>query len=293
MATHCLIAVPELAQALADGRGWLLMDARFDLAQADAGERSHALAHIPGAVYAHLERDLSGPKWSEGGGFAGRHPLPDRHRFGQWLGNVGLVPERPVVVYDEGDGLFAARLWWMLRWMGHEPVRVLDGGLAHWKRLGLPLSQAVDSGEPSPWAPPYPEREPLEHPMSLAELSVQWHRTQIIDARAPERFEGRVEPLDPVAGHIPGARNRFYRENLAADGRFKPPGELRAQWQGFLGHGAVGRSLEPVHQCGSGVTACHNLLALRVAGLPTGRLYVGSWSQWCADPSRPVARSVP
>jgi thiosulfate/3-mercaptopyruvate sulfurtransferase len=215
---------------------------------------------------------------------------------------MGLVPERPVVVYDDGDGLFAARLWWMLRWMGHAHVRVLDGGLSHWKRLRLPLSTSQSEPHPNeahqseatpplagPAQAPYPEREALEQTVSLAELSAQLHRSGLIDARAPERFQGRAEPLDRVAGHIPGARNHFFRENLAEDGRFKDAQTLRKQWLAFLGKPRA-EATAWVHQCGSGVSACHNLLALRVAGLPAGRLYVGSWSQWCAEPSRPVAR---
>lgn len=273
-----LFSVAELHQLLAQGAPLVLLDCSFDLADAGAGERAHALAHLPGAHYAHLERDLSGTKT----GRNGRHPLPERQALARRAGQWGIAPGVQVVCYD-GQGMpFAARAWWLLRWLGHDAVAVLDGGLPAWRAAGSALS-----AEPVAAAalPPYPDRDAGFATVDADTLLAQLGQRTIVDARAGERFRGEVEPLDAVAGHIPGARLRFFKDNLQDDGRFKPAETLRAEFEAM----GLDGGQAPVHQCGSGVTACHNLLAMEHAGLHGSVLYPGSWSEWCADPSRPVA----
>lgn len=280
------LIAPEALRALIDsGAPRVLLDASFDLTDAAAGERAHREARLPGAMYVHLDRDLCGAKT----GANGRHPLPDRAAFAATAGRLGITPATQVVVFDRQGAMFAARLWWMLRWLGHAPVAVLDGGLAAWQAIG----GATDTGEaaapPAP-QPPYPignAPSPLVRTVDADALQRQLGQVALIDARAPERFRGDVEPLDTQAGHIPGARNRFFKDNLAPDGRFKPADALRAEFAPLLGTRSASES---VQQCGSGVTACHNLLAMAVAGLDGAALYPGSWSEWSADPNRPVAR---
>jgi len=217
-------------------------------------------------------------------GTNGRHPLPSREAFAATAGRFGIAPETRVVVYDRQGAMFAARAWWMLRWLGHAAVAVLDGGLPAWQRAGGALEPgAVVSRAREP----YPLREPLVGAVDAATLSARLGRGRLIDARAPERFRGEVEPLDAQAGHIPGALNRFFKDNLDADGCFKPAERLRAEFEPLL---AAASPSQVTHYCGSGATACHNLLAMEVAGLPGAALYPGSWSEWSADPSRPVAR---
>jgi thiosulfate/3-mercaptopyruvate sulfurtransferase len=263
----------------------VLLDCGFDLADNAAGERAYAAGHLPGAIYAHLDRDLSGPKTGTGLGSRGRHPLPPRSALAATLGRWGVVPGAQVVCYDDHGGVYAARAWWLLQWMGHEAAAVLDGGRAAWLAAGGEL----DTAQPAPTAgPPYPERAPAMPTVDATTLLGQLGRRPLLDARAPERFRGETEPLDPVAGHIPGATCRFFKLNLGPDGRFKPREQLRAEFEA-LGVG-VGAQADTVHQCGSGVTACHNLLAMAHAGLPPGALYPGSWSEWCSDPARPVAK---
>ncbi|MEC5399800.1 sulfurtransferase [Uliginosibacterium sp. H1] len=262
---------------------WLLLDVRHDLANPTAGEQAYAQGHIPGAFFLHLDRDLSGAK----NGRNGRHPLPARADFAARMAALGLTPATQVVAYDAQGGMFAARLWWMLRWLGHEAVAVLDGGLPAWTGAG----HALDTDAPAPRsaATQYeaPSRVPVRHADEI--LARLGDATQlIVDARAADRFRGENETLDPVGGHIPGARNRFFKDNLEGDGRFKSAAQLREEWQQVLG---ATPPTEAVHQCGSGVTACHNLLALEVAGLAGGMLYPGSWSEWCSEPSRPVERA--
>lgn len=281
-----LISATALADALRGDVPPVVLDASFDLADPMAGETAWRAGHVPGALLVHLERDLSGPKTGPDGVFRGRHPLPDIDAFAAAAGRWGITPSTAVVVLDRQGGMMAARAWWLLRWLGHTEVAVLDGGMAAWQAIG----GALDTGEPQPVAAgPYPYR-PLADRMPTIDadgLRARLGQVRLLDARAPERYRGEVEPLDACAGHIPGARNRFFKDNLAPDGRFKPAAQLRTEFDALLG----GRpATEVVQQCGSGVTACHNLLAMQVAGLGVSVLYPGSWSEWSADPGRPVAR---
>ena len=275
-----LIDAPALRQLLASATPPVLIDARFDLADPAAGERAYGEAHLPGARYLHLDRDLSAAKT----GRNGRHPLPQRRDFAARVGALGIGPQTQVVAYDAQGGSYAARVWWLLRWLGHEAVAVLDGGLPAWLAAGGAVAHA-DPVPPSATAP-YPERASLGGSVDAEALLARLGRAPLIDARAPERFRGEVEPLDAQAGHIPGALNRCFKDNLCADGRFKSAAVLRAEFMPLLGEAAPG---EVVHQCGSGVTACHNLLAMEHAGLAGSLLYAGSWSEWSSDPSRPTA----
>lgn len=260
----------------------VFIDCGFDLADPAAGERAYDRGHLPGAHYLHLERDLSGPKHDAQGRFRGRHPLPERAAFAARIGALGIGRDTPVVAYDAQGGIYAARLWWMLRWLGHRAVAVLDGGTSAWAAAG----GSTDTAVPTPPAgAPYPASPQPAMPVIDADaLHAALGRAVLIDARAGERFRGEVEPLDSAAGHIPGALNRFYKDNLGPDGRFKPADALRADFAPLLTAG------QPVlQQCGSGVTACHNLLAMAHAGLGDSVLYPGSWSEWSADPARPRA----
>lgn len=275
-----LIAAADLMGHLADPH-WRVIDCRFDLGQPAAGEAAWAEGHIPGALYAHLDRDLSGPTTAQ----TGRHPLPAPAAFGATVQRWGVEPFTQVVAYDEANGMYAARLWWLLRWLGHERVAVLDGGLKAWIAAG----GRVDRSSSEPRATTFTPRPHQERAVDAAfvqqVLAAGSHL--LVDARAPDRYAGRVEPIDAVAGHVPGAVNFPFQQNLGADGRFLAPAELAARWRTLLG----GRpSAQVVCMCGSGVTACHNLLALEVAGLAGARLYPGSWSEWIRDPARPVAR---
>jgi len=278
-----LIPVEALRALMASGAPPLIIDARFDLGDTAAGERAYAAGHIPGAFYLHLDRDLSGPKQDAFGTFRGRHPLPERDAFAARLAALGMTPGRQVVAYDAADGMYAARVWWMLRWLGHANVAVLDGGFAAWQQAGA----EVASDPAAPAAGVFSPGEPLEHPLSAQDLLARLGQVRLIDARAGERFRGEVEPLDAQAGHIPGATNRFFKTNLTPEGRFKAPAQLREEFEALLG----GREASAtVHQCGSGVTACHNLLAMHHAGLTGSRLYPGSWSEWSANPRLPMAK---
>lgn len=286
MTTHTLLISPEgLRAALASPDAadrLVILDASFDLADPAAGERAYAEGHLPGARYVHLDRDLSGPRT----GLNGRHPLPARAAFAATAGRLGVAPGVQVVVYDRQGSSFAVRAWWLLRWLGHEAVAVLDGGLPAWQAMGGELSTTP---APAGARPPYPERPSLVATVDADVLLARLDdgRSRVIDARAPERYRGDVEPLDPVAGHIPGAVNRFFKDNLGPDGSFKPAAQLRAEFEALLEGRPAG---QVIHQCGSGVTACHNLLAMELAGLSGASLYPGSWSEWCSDPRRPVAR---
>lgn len=281
-----LIRAEELAAWLA-GTGpatMRLLDVRFDLARPAAGEAAYLEGHLPGAGYAHLERDLSAMPPAEAL-CGGRHPLPRREDFARTLGRLGIAPHTPVVVYDASGGMYAARAWWMLRWMGHDDVAVLDGGLPAWVAAGGTLG----TGRVEPAVQqPYPlAGAPALQTIDVQDLQQRLGALTLIDARGPERYRGEVEPLDPVAGHIPGALNRPFTANLGPDGCFRPAAQLRQDFEALLGER---EAATVVHQCGSGVSACHNLLAMAVAGFVDGRLYPGSWSEWCADPGRPVER---
>ena len=285
-----LISAEALLALLADGTAVVIIDTGFDLADPQAGERAWRDAHVPGSRYLHLDRDLAGAKAGPSGVFCGRHPLPERADFAATLARCGITPATQVVALDRQGGMYAARLWWMLRWMGHADVAVLDGGMAAWVAAGGALVSAAPASAPvsiPAAAPPYPDRPSLATSITIDDLALQLGRVRLIDARAGERFRGEVEPLDAIAGHIPGALNRFFKDNLGADGRFKSAAELRADFAPLLG---AESAPQVVHQCGSGVTACHNLLAMEHAGLAGSALYVGSWSEWSSQPSRPVAR---
>jgi thiosulfate/3-mercaptopyruvate sulfurtransferase len=259
----------------------VVVDVRHDLAQPDAwGENAYRDSHLPGARFAHLDRDLSGAKT----GRNGRHPLPTPEACAQVFSRLGIDAKKEVVAYDQGPGMYAARLWWMLRWLGHDAVAVLDGGFAAWTREGRPVTAEIPRPSATTFVarPPSPTVDARTISANLATPAFL-----LLDARARERYRGDVEPLDPVAGHIPGALNRPFSENLDAEGRFKAVATLASEFDMLL----AGRPpTDVVHYCGSGVTACHNLLAMAHAGRSGARLYPGSWSEWCSDSSRPVAR---
>ncbi len=277
-----LISTRELAAALPEA-GWFVADCRFELGQPDAGLAAWRAGHIPGAVHVDLERDLSAPVTAA----TGRHPLPSPAVFAARLARLGIGNDIRVACYDAGSGAFAARLWWMLRWLGHDAVAVLDGGFAAWTAEGRPVS--MDEPAPQRAAAFIPQPRP-GMVVVAADVSAALRRGEaLVDVRGAERFAGKSEPLDAVAGHVPGAVNLPYLENLDATGRFRAPSELAALWRARAGAEA-GRA--PICMCGSGVTACHGLLALEAAGVPGGRLYAGSWSEWIRDPSRPVARAT-
>jgi thiosulfate/3-mercaptopyruvate sulfurtransferase len=276
-----LISAEQLAQRLHDP-SWIVLDCREDLANRGAGRAMYEAGHIPGAQFADLEHDLSDKSPGANGEFRGRHPLPTREAFIETLRRWGVNHGSQVVAYDAHGGMFASRLWWMLRWIGHEAVAVLDGGLPAWQANRQALSTEAASKPRGNVEPHAPLVVTVSAEDILANLTTQ-QRT-IVDARAADRFRGENETLDPVGGHIPGARNRFFKDNLQADGRFKPAVQLHAEFSTM-----IAKPDAAIMQCGSGVTACHNLLALEVAGLPGAALYPGSWSEWCADPSRPVA----
>lgn len=282
MMDHSTLVPPHALSARLGDPGWRIFDCRYDLKDLDAGRRAYADGHIPGARYVHLDADLSGPR----GPATGRHPLPDVETFARRLGAWDVRPETQVVAYDDAGGAYAARLWWMLRWLGHEAVAVLDGGWAAWCALGGPIDATpVATGR----SPDYPVRARTGWVVDAATLEAELAaaRCRLVDARTPERFRGDEEPYDPVAGHVPGARNHPYQWNLDAGGCFLAPARLRAALAPAL-EGCVPEQV--IQMCGSGVTACHNLLAMEIAGFKGARLYPGSWSGWVGDPQRPVAR---
>ena len=279
MPYHALISPTELHPHLDDPR-WVIADCRFDLASPSKGLTDYLEAHVPGAVYAHLERDLSGPP----SGGDGRHPLPPPPILSATFSRWGIGPGVQVVVYDEEGGSIAGRLWWCLRYLGHNDVAVLDGGMPAWLEMGGPVRSGEERARDARFEPSLQRGLLATAADVLAGLKTR--ATVLIDSRAPERYRGDEEPLDPVAGHIPGALNRPWRDNILPNGRMRPAQALRAEFERLL----AGR--EPataIMYCGSGVTACHNLLALEHAGLSGGRLYAGSWSEWCSDVSRPIA----
>ncbi|HEX5107593.1 MAG TPA: sulfurtransferase [Vicinamibacterales bacterium] len=259
---------------------WAVVDCRFDLQRENWGLDQYLEAHVPSAVYASLSKDLSGRP----DGSNGRHPLPSIDSIAETFGRLGIERSTQVVAYDQDAGMYASRLWWMLRYLGHQAVAVLDGGWARWTAEGRPTANGAERRSPARFVPqPCPE---MLATAADVEAVLGQRSVVLVDARAPERFEGRSETIDRVAGHIPGAVNHFYKSNVTASGEMLPPADLRQRFERVLG------SRTPDHAimyCGSGVTACHNLLAMEHAGLPGARLFVGSWSEWSADPSRPVA----
>ena len=275
-----LIKAEELAKHL-DDPDWVVIDTRHDMVDVEKGRKAYAAGHIPGAFFLHTDDDLSGTKT----GANGRHPLPPLDVFATKINACGITPRTQVVIYDDLAGNFAVRLWWMLRWLGHDKAALLDGGFPLWAKEGRP----VDAKVPAPRKGDFLPKPHLGATVDVHFVDRFRESPEIVllDARAPERFKGLQEAIDPVAGHIPGAVNRFWQKNLNPDATFKPAKQLRAEYDELLGardHARV------VHMCGSGVTACHNLFAMELAGLPAGRLYVGSWSEWCADPARAVAK---
>ena len=276
-----LIQAAELA-ALPAG-DVVIADCRHQLTDPGYGRAAWLAGHVPGAQFLHLDRDLAGTPT----GRNGRHPLPGRDTLAATLARIGLRRGQQLVAYDDAGGMFAARLWWLARWLGHDAVAVLDGGIAAWKASG----GALQTGTPHPQAGDFAAAAPLEATVDINTVAASLDDPGfvLVDARGADRWRGENETLDPVGGHIPGSRNRPFALNLAADGRFKPAGQLAQEWQALLGDATPA---QVVNQCGSGVTACHNLLALTHAGLPGSRLYPGSWSEWCRDPARPVARGA-
>jgi len=279
LAVQTLISIDALAERIADPRV-VPIDCRFTLEDPAWGARVFADAHIPGAQYAHLNDDLSGART----GANGRHPLPDIAALASRVESWGVGDEIQVVAYDQHTGMFASRLWWLLRWLGHDAVAVLDGGFERWQAARLPVEHGAARVRPRGAFHPVPRPDMV---VTAREVSARlgdpgW---RLIDARAPERFRGESEPLDRVAGHIPTARNRFFQENVSASRRFRGREELRDAFARVLGGAAPAHT---INYCGSGVTACHNVLAMEHAGLSGARLYVGSWSEWSSDPGRPI-----
>jgi thiosulfate/3-mercaptopyruvate sulfurtransferase len=276
-----LVSPEELAGHL-DDPDWVVFDTRHDLGDVEKGRRAYAAGHVPGAYFMHLDEDLSGPKTGKNG----RHPLPGLAEFAERMNASGVTPGTQVVIYDDAGGSLAARLWWLLRWLGQDRVALLDGGFPAWQKEGRPVSQEV----PAPRKGNFVPRPHLGWTVDAPFLE-RFHddaAVRLLDARAAERFAGTQEPIDPVAGHIPGAINRFWKDNLAPEGRFKPGAALRKEFDLLLAGAAPSQS---VNMCGSGVTACHNIFAMELAGLPGARLYPGSWSEWCSDSTRPMTRN--
>jgi thiosulfate/3-mercaptopyruvate sulfurtransferase len=277
-----LVSTQELNDAVSQP-GTCIADCRFELGNPGAGPAAFRAGHVPGAIYVDLERHLSAAVTPE----TGRHPLPTPADFAATLESLGIGNETRVLCYDAGSGAFAARLWWMLRWMGHEAVAVVDGGFKAWTDEGRIVEAGESRRRPAARFVPRPRPEMVLDAGGVIR-ALEAGET-LVDVRGAERFAGLSEPIDAVAGHVPGAVNLPYTENLDAGGRFRERGELGALWRERTGASGSG----PICMCGSGVTACHGLLALEAAGIPGGRLYAGSWSEWIRDPSRPVARGAP
>ncbi len=274
-----LVTPEELAAHLADPR-WIVFDTRHDMGDLEKGRRAYAAGHVPGAYFLHVDEDLSGTKTAKNG----RHPLPDPDAFAAKMSERGVTPQAQVVVYDDLSGNFAVRLWWLLRWLGHDKVALLDGGYPLWEKEARPISKDVPGARKGEFAPRPHLGWTVDTP--FVERFHDDPSIRLVDARAANRFAGLQEPMDPVAGHVPGAVNHFWQKNLAPDGRFKPAAELRREYEALLAGTAPAQA---VQMCGSGVTACHNLFAMELAGLSGARLYPGSWSEWCSDPARPMA----
>jgi len=279
MAYTTLVGTALLAEQL-DDPNWVVFDCRHDLGNPDFGTREYANGHIPGARFLHLDHDLAAPPT----GTNGRHPLPDPQVFMRTLGNAGVDSGKQVVAYDGQTGVYAARLWWMLRWLGHKNVAVLDGGYSKWTKEQRPVTNVVSKPAAAQFA-----GEPRQDWVDVDDVLRSLGRPGriLVDARSADRYRGENETLDPVGGRIPGARNRFFKDNLDANACFKPAAELRAAFAALLGAAPPDTV---VHSCGSGVSACHNLLAMEIADLSGSKLYPGSWSEWCSDPGRPLER---
>ncbi len=292
-----LISATQLQSLMTSGQAFMVFDCSFNLTDAQAGVAMYTEAHIPGALYAHLDKHLSAVKDPASGKAApgtsasgGRHPLPTRETFAAWLGSVGFDNSMQAVVYDRQGANYCGRLWWMLKWAGHDNVAVLDGGLQAWAGAGgAVVSGAQPQTSPSKYAlaPELIGLATIETVANRLGRNTGEGAQTLIDARAAPRFRGEMEPLDPVAGHIPGALNRLFSQNIGPDGRFKPAADLRAEFDALL----AGRDpATVVHHCGSGVSAVPNIIAMEVAGLGRTALFAGSWSEWCSDPDRPVAQ---
>lgn len=268
-----IISTADTAQNL-DNPDWLFFDCRFELSEPVAGEYMYKREHLPGAQYAHLEKDLSGPVTRKNG----RHPLPDPTLFAKQLGLWGIDSNKQVVAYDDGLAIYAARFWWLLRWMGHNRVAVMDGGFKKWLKEKRPITAERPVVQPTEFTGgPRPEQQ---RDLAWLQAHINEPQLKILDARSLDRFNGIGETFDPVGGHIPGAENRFFRRNFDEEGCFKSPQDLQEEYQAILGEH---KPNQVVHTCGSGVSACNNLLAMEVAGLSGSVLYPGSWSEWCAN----------
>jgi len=274
-----VVSAEQLAQHL-DNPDWIVIDCRFTLSNAETGGLAYQQGHIPGARYVHLDNDMSSPVTAT----SGRHPLPDVKILSEKLSSWGVDSGKQVVVYDDSFGSMAVKMWWLLRWLGHDNVALLDGGLPKWMKQKLPVSTELPKIVPAKFIPQL--RAEMVADAAEVEQARQESCRLVIDARPEQRFAGEREPLDKVAGHIPGAINWVFEENLDFDGTYLPADELREAYLKLL-HGVNPEQV--IHSCGSGVTACHNMLAMEIAGLPSGKLYAGSWSEWITDPSRPVA----
>ncbi len=274
-----LISTAELAALIGDPN-LVIVDTRHDLMNPSIGRDAYAAGHIPGAIFVSIDDDLSGTKTGKNG----RHPLPSPEGFAATLGAIGISNASKVVIYDQGSTTYVGRLWWMLRWVGHDNVFVLDGGFAKWEKEGHATETSANALAATTYAAS--PRDEMRMTAEQTHAALASPQRRILDARAPERYRGEVEPIDPVAGHIPGAFNRAFPNNLR-DGVYKPADELRAEFEALL----AGRKPEDlIHQCGSGVSALSNMIAMEHAGLAGSKLYAGSWSEWCCDASRPVAR---
>ena len=276
-----LIEAQELKKLIDEQQDFLLFDCRFDLVDSEAGYKSYLEGHIPGAIYVHSDKDLA----SEKTGRNGRHPLPSINAWQKTYAALGITPNSRVVIYDNQSCMYAVRLWWMLKAVGHQHIELLNGGYQIWCQLGYPSEQSETFRK----AVPETTLTPFMNLVLVGDVvaNLESKNFTILDARSNDRFHGENETLDPVAGHIPGALNRFFKDNLKSDGTFKDPDVLRHEFQSIIGNIS---SEKIVHQCGSGITACHNMFAMELAGLMGSSIYAGSWSEWSSDPSRPVAQ---
>ena len=279
MSFTTIVSTEQLARHL-DDPDWIIFDCRFTLTNQEAGSQAYHTSHIPGARYAHLDIDLSGPVTEK----SGRHPLPDVQQLTEKLSRWGVDSSKQVVVYDDSFGAMAVKMWWLLRWLGHENVALLDGGLPKWLKEKRPMTAQLPQILPAKFVAQL--HKEIQANVAEVDNARQERCRLVIDARPEQRYTGEREPLDKVAGHIPGSVNWVFDENLDFDGTYLPAEELREAYVKLL------NGVKPelvIHSCGSGVTACHNMLAMEIAGMNGGKLYAGSWSEWIADPSRPVA----